>query len=231
MSGIQQNFAYGRSFGAAPGQQAYTTAGTYSWVAPTGVTSVSVVTVGAGANNSQGGALAYKNNITVIPGDSYTVVVQPGNTSGSNRSSFISIATVSAGAGIGFRTGDGGGDGGTSDGLAGGGAGGYSGDGGSGAATGTDGTGGGGGGGSVRSGGGGVGLLGQGSSGIATGGGGTGGSGGTDGQTRFNPGGDGGVYGGGRGSSISNGNAGGGAVRIIWPGTTRAFPSTNTGNL
>jgi hypothetical protein len=27
------------------------------------------------------------------------------------------------------------------------------------------------------------------------------------------------------------GAGGGGAVRIIWPGTTRQFPSTNTGNL
>ena len=35
-----------------PGQQAYTTAGTYSWVCPAGVTSVSVVAVGGG-----GGAL------------------------------------------------------------------------------------------------------------------------------------------------------------------------------
>jgi hypothetical protein len=29
----------------------------------------------------------------------------------------------------------------------------------------------------------------------------------------------------------SSGNGGVGAVRIIWPGTTRSFPSTNTGNL
>jgi hypothetical protein len=27
------------------------------------------------------------------------------------------------------------------------------------------------------------------------------------------------------------GNGGGGAARIIWPGNTRSFPSTNTGNL
>jgi hypothetical protein len=27
------------------------------------------------------------------------------------------------------------------------------------------------------------------------------------------------------------GNGGVGAVRIIWPGTSRSFPSTNTGNL
>ena len=39
---------------------------------------------------------------------------------------------------------------------------------------------------------------------------------------------------GGNGSNPNNGGAGGGAsgaVRIIWPGTTRSFPSTNTGNL
>jgi hypothetical protein len=47
----------------------------------------------------------------------------------------------------------------------------------------------------------------------------------------------GGNYGGGgsNGSSIGGtptGGAGGsGAVRIIWPGTSRSFPSTNTGNL
>jgi len=65
------------------GQDAYTTAGTYSWVAPAGVTSVSVVTVGAGGGvtgncgtgGAGGGALAYANNITVIPGNSYAVVV------------------------------------------------------------------------------------------------------------------------------------------------------------
>jgi hypothetical protein len=42
------------------------------------------------------------------------------------------------------------------------------------------------------------------------------------------------LYGGGGGQAVS-GSGGGtsvaGAVRIIWPGTTRTFPSTNTGNL
>jgi hypothetical protein len=33
------------------------------------------------------------------------------------------------------------------------------------------------------------------------------------------------------GGSSVGGNGGGGAVRIIYPGTTRSFPSTNTGNL
>jgi hypothetical protein len=91
-------------------------------------------------------------------------------------------------------------------------------------------------------GGGGVGILGQGSSGggaatnyssAANGGG--GGSGGEAGEgcsgrndgTGFN----GGQYGGGSSYFASNSYNGKGAVRIIWPGTSRSFPSTNTGNL
>lgn len=93
--------------------------------------------------------------------------------------------------------------------------------------------------------GGGVGLLGQSNDGIgglaasgptsiqsATFGG--GGSGGTDGDS------NGGLYGGGGKSGflrsgsptiyISGGSGSNGAVRIIWPGNTRAFPSINTGN-
>jgi hypothetical protein len=69
-----------------------------------------------------------------------------------------------------------------------------------------------------------VGLLGQGASGLidpfATGPGG-GGSGGANGVGTA-----GGLYGGGYtlGSQIS------GAVRIIWPGCARSFPSTRTAN-
>jgi hypothetical protein len=40
----------------------------------------------------------------------------------------------------------------------------------------------------------------------------------------------GGTYGGG-GAGSAFGTEGGGAVRIIWPGTSRSFPSTNTGDL
>jgi hypothetical protein len=36
---------------------------------------------------------------------------------------------------------------------------------------------------------------------------------------------------GGTNSGTTNGTGGVGAVRIIWPGTTRSFPSTNTGDL
>jgi hypothetical protein len=43
-----------------------------------------------------------------------------------------------------------------------------------------------------------------------------------------NGGGGGGAY---SGNGPQGGAGGNGAVRIIWPGTTRQFPSTNTGNL
>jgi len=235
------------------GQQAYTTPGTYSWTCPVGVTSVSVVAVGGGSR--AGGSLAYKNNITVVPGNSYTVVVGAGvkGTSSGGDSSFSWPSnTMTAGgapnttAGSPSGTYDGGGYGGYSTQGGGGGAGGYSGNGGSGVANnrgqagsgGGGGAGGEGGGGGTQGGGGGggVGLLGQGGNG---GGGyqtqaGSGGSGGADGNSGNGGGGNGGAYGGGGGpgnAAGSNGTGGGGAVRIIWPGSARQFPSTATSDL
>jgi len=93
------------------GSQSYTTPGIYSWIAPAGVTSVSVVVVGSGGNGANGepslgyagfggggGALAYKNNISVTPGTSYTVVVlNSGN--GRSISSYFSSSTVVAASG------------------------------------------------------------------------------------------------------------------------------------
>ena len=59
---------------AVQGQQAYTTAGSYSWVAPSGVTSVSAVAIGGGGGGGSGGGaggggggLGYKNNYSVTP--------------------------------------------------------------------------------------------------------------------------------------------------------------------
>jgi len=273
----------------AQSQEAFVSAGTYSWVAPTGVTSVSIVTVGAGgaggsspastcngySGGGGGGGLGYKNNYSVTPGTSYTVVVGLGgraNISNGGDSYFVSTATVkgaggtngasrTTGSGVkaggtgGSYTGDGGGSGGgggSSNGGAyngpggGGGAGGYAGTGGQGGGTGSGGNAGSGGaggggfggpsGGSYGAGAGGVGILGQGTSGGSstfsspTGRGGSGGS---------NAGG----FGDGSGGAYGGGSAGGyfgetsgvngavGAVRIIWPGTTRSFPSTNTGDL
>lgn len=69
------------------GEQIYTTPGTYSWECPSGVTNVSVVCIGGGgsgwlqdsyAGGGGGGGLGWKNNITVIPGNLYTVVVGTG---------------------------------------------------------------------------------------------------------------------------------------------------------
>lgn len=92
----------------------------------------------------------------------------------------------------------------------------------------------------VGGGGGGVGLKGEGASGVTSFGGGGGGSGGEDGGTRTNSGGgDGGEYGGGGGGgaqsdgtgvlrTVPGGVGGPGALRIIWPGDERQYPSTRT---
>lgn len=240
------------------GQAEFTTSGSYSWTAPAGVTSVCVVCIGgAGAYSGGspqgaggGGGLGWKNNITVVPGQSYTVVVgssgfdYAGAGQSGTSSYFINSSTVRGGGGSGGSytrvgggyVGDGGGNGGSGGAYfsgGGGGAGGYSGNGGRGADGGdpydggSAGAGGGGGGGG-RTGnsnsdqryGGGTGIYGQGANGAA---------GGT-----FQPG------NGGNGSVIAgttfrggghrtNATGGGGAVRIIW-GPGRAFPSTLTTN-
>jgi len=90
MSGaLQAVFQNQRSFGPPPGQQQYVTPGTYSFVVPTGVTTVSVVAIGAGAPKGPngwagaGGGLGYGNNISVTPGETITVVVASGTYSGS----------------------------------------------------------------------------------------------------------------------------------------------------
>lgn len=244
------------------GQAAYTTAGAYSWTCPAGVTSVSVVCVGSGNAVSAGaGALAYKNNIAVVPGTSYNIVV--GSSIQGTNSYFINASTVCAGTAISGTpggaviAGDGGGAGGNGV-VGGGGAGGYVGKGGDGSG-GTnqyaqDGAGGGGGGGAYcrktnatarngYSGGGGVGIYGQGPNGYggygtlgtasASAYGGSGGSYGTDGgAVSVNSGttttqrGSAGTFGGSGGTLPANG-----AVRIIWPGDSRQFPSTNTGDM
>jgi hypothetical protein len=191
-------------------EQIFNTPGTYSWTAPAGVTSVSAVAVGAGGGGSVGdymgqdfssqgfskagggGGLGWKNNIPVVPGQTYTVVVgQGGGYAGNGTNSyFINLTTVVGFAGLangtgGAYIGDGGGYGGLGRG-GGGGAGGYTGNGGNGETNwnyptssndATDGAGGGGGGGTCSAGldpavnaqagggGGGVGLDGQGTNG------------------------------------------------------------------
>ena len=200
------------------GQQAYTTPGTYSWTAPPGVTSVSVVAVGGG-----GGGGRNSDSGQTPGGDSY----------------FLSPTTVRGGGGghgvnaFGTFVGDGGGNGGYSNTTGnpfsgGGGAGGYTGNGGYGGigdgsgrtqVAGGAGSGGGGGGGGWGSGGG-VGIMGQGANGagstpgLAMGGG--GGSGGVSGSSYTAlPSNNpliqrGGAYGGGGGSTYHYGGSGGG---------------------
>tara|TARA_Y200000002_G_scaffold210100_1_gene173312 strand:+ start:962 stop:3637 length:2676 start_codon:yes stop_codon:yes gene_type:complete len=198
------------------GQKEYTVVGTHSWICPADVTSVCVVCVGGGGGSSEGidggtststggeggagGGLGWKNNISVTPGQSYTVVVgdygaagggtSQGNPGGNGQDSyFINTSTVKGGGGDGGGNGvaqggdyvgDGGGNGGNgggtrtlNNGTGGGGAGGYSGNGGNGATSGAgqDGTGGGAGGGGSDS----SGSLADGRYGaVAGGGGGTG---------------------------------------------------------
>ena len=265
--------------GIATGQQEYTTAGTYTWFAPDGVTSVSVVCVGAGGSGyldqTQDGGSSTFNGTTC------------GAAGGKGATATVAGAGGTVLNGTGFAGGSGGVLGATNGG-GGGGAGGYAGAGGAGAAgtannNGTAGTGGAGGGGATPystassyfwgAGGGGVGILGQGTSGaggVYNAGGSTGGGGGSGGAT---PGGGvlaGGAYGGGSaGFAAKPGGGGGalayannitvvpgnaytvvvglggtgvstdttgtyrggvGAVRIIWPGTARQFPSTRTAN-
>ncbi len=277
---------------AQPTEAVYTTPGTYSFIVPAGVTSVSVVAVGGGAAGGfpQGGgagALSYRNNVSVTPGASIPITVgaggfpigNAGTAGGSSTTGGLECAAggggnpfISNGGNRSAPT-DGGGSGGSGQNIgwyggAGGGAAGYSGNGGNGGSgqAGTGGSAGGGHGGRTSGfqfpnqcaywwgggGGGGVGVYGQGANGTGAtenalgGGGGSGGNNGNNGQ--LSGGGSGGIYGGGGGGAAyfecydaemnpvsfgdyPGGSGGSGAVRIIWPGNTRLFPSTNTGQI
>jgi hypothetical protein len=107
----------------------YTTPGTYSWTAPEGVTSVSVVAVGGGGGGNRGtstnagggggGGLGWKYSIPVVPGQSYPVVVGAGggrdtdtdagfNSTDGGTSYFISSGTVAGLGGTRGQEGSGG---------------------------------------------------------------------------------------------------------------------------
>lgn len=81
------------------GESLYTTQGSYTWTCPTGVTSVSVVAVGggggAGYTAGGGGGLVWANDISVTPGNNYTIVVGTKGTNftaGGNSTAFGLIA-------------------------------------------------------------------------------------------------------------------------------------------
>lgn len=214
------------------GQQEYTGAGTYTWVAPSGVTSVSVLCVGAGSYGY--GELAGSSSFSGAGG---TLTAQGGQArtggGGTTIGSSLNGGTVGGGNG-----GGGGYAGGQN--AAGGGAGGYGGNGGTGGRSYN-----------CMGNGGGVGIYG------GTGAGGGAGYANTDGApasggSGINYGGggghcDGGVGDGGGGGglryvtsyAVTAGNSytvtvgagnGYGAVRIIW-GPSRAYPNTNTANV
>ncbi len=212
-----------------------------TWTVPSNVHNISVVCVGSGAYQGSAGALAWKANIPVTPGESIPYQVGKKSVTASKDggpSWFKDIMTCYAPGGRnGYNSdqdpfvGDGGGQGVR-------GAGGYAGDGGSSSntsgASGNAGTGGGGGGNgfdySYGGGwGGGVGLLGQGPSGAGGSGSGNGSVTGTHGQP--GSGGSGKTYGGGGGYDGGNSvqEGGQGAIRIIW-GDGRAYPKFNTGD-
>jgi hypothetical protein len=75
------------------------------------------------------------------------------------------------------------------------------------------------------------GLYGGGGSGFASGGGGGGGGLAYTNNYSVTPGTSYALIVGNRGTGPTGQNGAIGAVRIIWPGTTRSFPSTNTGDL
>lgn len=106
------------------GDQLFTTPGTYEWLCPLGINSVSVVCIGGGGSGGGrdypitragggggAGGLGWKNNIPVIPGRRYTVVVGAGGVSALNTpngaggnggdSYFIDTTTVTGRGGTG----------------------------------------------------------------------------------------------------------------------------------
>lgn len=83
----------------------YNDDGTFSWIAPTGVTSVNVACWGAGAGGSGtggggGGAYAASNGISVTAGNSYQVIIGAGGISNGVASSFNLTTVVAAGGDI-----------------------------------------------------------------------------------------------------------------------------------
>lgn len=85
-------FSSNTSLDSSVGTVVFTTPGTYSWIVPYEVTSISIACIaggGAGSNNSPaassvrggsgaGGAAAYANSVSVTPGETLTVVVGDG---------------------------------------------------------------------------------------------------------------------------------------------------------
>jgi hypothetical protein len=99
--------------------RSFTTTGTTSWTAPSDVTQVEVLVVagggggGAGSSGGGGGAggLIYNNQYPVVPGQTYTVAVGVGGSSGATGSNSIfgNLTAIAGGNGGGTSGGSGGG--------------------------------------------------------------------------------------------------------------------------
>jgi hypothetical protein len=106
-----QNYNYGSisSTVTAYSNQLYDTPGTYTFTVPAGVTQLTMLAVGGGGGGSQnttspsgggGGTLVFYNNVAVTPGETFTVVVGAGGTSGAsfgNSGGYSSITRVTDG--------------------------------------------------------------------------------------------------------------------------------------
>ncbi len=110
-------YSYGASI-VAGGEWVETFAGTYTWTVPSGVTSVSIVAVGAGGGGGTvaygggggGGQTCYANNVTVSAGNSFSITVGVGGSGTGNgggtvggdtrvsRAGFVLVAHGGAGA-------------------------------------------------------------------------------------------------------------------------------------
>ncbi len=195
------------------GNAEFTTPGYQSWMCPAGVTSISILCIGAGGGGRSGGGggLSYRNNVTVVPGTTYFLQVGQNSNTSTGGESYFEISNLnrvctaaggkSQGAGSEGGPGgttaasynDGGGNGGNGaiyvhgDNGGGGGAGGYSGNGGN------------------------AGYYGVQEGTAGSGGGGGGGGGWSDGYTQGTGGGGVGLYGEGANGTAGNaGNPGGG---------------------
>jgi hypothetical protein len=85
------------AFAVPPGQQAFTTPGTTSFVVPEGVNTICAVLIGAGATGGggggAGGSLRWINDLPVTPGETLTVFVGAGGGYGSTGPTTIKRGT------------------------------------------------------------------------------------------------------------------------------------------
>ena len=100
-SAISMSDGWGKS-NATPASQAEWWNQSYNttWTVPVGVTSVCIVTINGGnggyaQGGGDGGNLSYKNNVSVTPGESLTIVVGAGGSGGLNSGGSGGVSSVS----------------------------------------------------------------------------------------------------------------------------------------